>query len=71
LFYVPHLVSHNHRGASVDSQDWKLRLDGEEVEDLGDGLLIGAVGEHQAVESRARQKLAHLGEWKDTVCVCV
>lgn len=50
---VTYLVCHYHRGASVDSQDRKLRLNGEEVEDLGDGLLIGAVGKHNAVEPSA------------------
>lgn len=37
----------------MDSQDRKLCLNGEEVEDLGDGLLIGAVGKHNAVEPSA------------------
>ena len=50
---VAHLVSHNHRGASVDPQDWKLRLHGEEVKDLGNGLLIGAIGKHKAMETSA------------------
>lgn len=50
---VTHLVSHNHRGAPVDSQDWKLRLNGEEVKDLGNGLLISAVGKHNAMETSA------------------
>lgn len=50
----------------MDSQDRKLCLNGEEVEDLGDGLLIGAVGKHNAVEPSAGQKLTHLGEEKQT-----
>ena len=45
----------------MDSQDWKLRLNGEEVEDLGDGLLIGAISKHKAMETSAGQKLTHLG----------
>lgn len=54
-FHVPdaYLVCHDHRGASVDSQDRKLCLNGEKVEDLGDGLLIGAVGKNDAVEPSA------------------
>lgn len=50
---VTHLVSHNHRGASVDSQDRKLCLNGEEVKDLGNGLLISAIGKHNAMETSA------------------
>ena len=56
-----HLVSHNHRGASMNSQDWKLRLNGEEVKDLGNGLLIGTIGKHDAVETSACEELTHLG----------
>lgn len=65
-FYVivTYLICHYHRGAAVDSQDRKLCLDRQEVEDLGDGLLIGAVGKHNAVESSAGQKLTHLGAQK-------
>lgn len=48
-----YLVSHNHRGPSVDSQDWKLSLHGEEVKDLGNGFLICAIGKHNAVETSA------------------
>lgn len=62
----------------MDSQDRKLCLDRQEVEDLGDGLLIGAVGKHNAVEPSAGQKLTHLGAQKKNhsvlstpVCVCV
>lgn len=57
---VTHLVSHYHRRASVDSQNWKLCLNRQEVKDLGDGLLVGAVGEHNAMETGASQELAHL-----------
>lgn len=45
----------------MDSKDRKLCLNREEVEDLGDGLLIGAVGKHDAVKASAREQLAHLG----------
>lgn len=45
----------------MDSKDRKLCLNREEVEDLGDGLLIGAVGKHDAVKTSAREQLAHLG----------
>lgn len=60
----------------MDSQDRKLCLDRQEVEDLGDGLLIGAVGKHNAVEPSAGQKLTHLGAQKtlsaeQRVCACV
>lgn len=59
----------------MDSQDRKLCLDRQEVEDLGDGLLIGAVGEHNAVKPSAGQKLTHLGAQKHSVLsrrsVCV
>lgn len=50
---ITHLVRHNHRGSSVDSQDWKLSLNRQEVKDLGDGFLIGAIGKHNAVETSA------------------
>lgn len=45
----------------MDSQDWKLRLNGEEVKDLGNGLLIGTIGKHDAVETSACEELTHLG----------
>lgn len=45
----------------MDSQDWKLCLNRQEVKDLGNGLLIGAISKHNAVETIARQKLTHLG----------
>lgn len=61
LRQVTDLVSHNHRGASVDSQDWKLSLNGQEVKDLGNGFLIGAISKHDAMETSARKKLTHLG----------
>lgn len=62
----------------MDSKDRKLCLNREEVEDLGDGLLIGAVGKHDAVKASAREQLTHLGAQTQTssavnrgfVCVC-
>lgn len=44
----------------MDSKDRKLCLNREEVEDLRDGLLISAVGKHDAVKASAREQLAHL-----------
>lgn len=69
LRQVTHLVSHNHRGASVDSQDWKLSLNGQEVKDLGNGLLIGAISKHDAMETSARKKLTHLCNHRLWVCL--
>lgn len=68
---VTHLVSHYHRGASVDSQNWKLCLDREEVKDLGNGLLIGAIGKHNAMETGACEKLTHLEVEQTKVSVTV
>lgn len=45
----------------MDSKDRKLSLNREEVEDLGNGLLIGAIGKHDAVKASTREQLAHLG----------
>lgn len=61
---LTHLVGHDHGGASVHAQHRKLGLDGQEVENLCDGLLVGAVGEDDAVEARTRQQLAYLQKQK-------
>lgn len=45
----------------MDSKDRKLCLNREEVKDLGNGLLIGAVSKHNAVKASARHQLTHLG----------
>lgn len=56
----------------MDTKDRKLCLNREEVEDLGDGFLIGAVGKHDAVKAGAREQLAHLGAQTKTLGIfCV
>lgn len=61
----------------MDSNNWKLCLNRQEVQDLGNGLLVSAVGEHDAVETSARQELTHLGTKTPSgsnegrVCACM
>ena len=68
-----HLVGHDHGGAPVDAQDRKLRLDGQEVQDLGHGFLVRAVGKHHPMETGVGEQLTHLLTHTPVspVCVCV
>lgn len=47
---TPYLVRHDHGRASVDAEDGYERLRGNKIQNLGDGLLVGAIAEHHAVD---------------------
>lgn len=47
---VPYLGSHDHGGASSDAQDGDVCLGRDEVQDLGDGLLVRVIPEHHPLQ---------------------
>lgn len=65
---MTHLISHNHRGTSMNSQNRKLCLNRQEIQDLGNGLLICAISKHKSMETSSRHKLTHLKCIEQTKC---
>lgn len=55
-----YLISHDHGRPSVDAKDGYERLRGNKIQNLGDGLLVGAIPKHHAVDLGAGHQVAHV-----------
>lgn len=58
FFWFSYLGSHHHGGAPPDAQDGNVRLGGDEVQDLSDGLLVRVVPKHHALQRVPRHLCA-------------
>lgn len=60
LFTALYLIRHDHGRPSVDAEDGNERLRGNKIQNLGDGLLVGAIPKHHTVDLGPRHQVANV-----------